>query len=449
MFTENRIPTYHTPAEAVRGFMQMVRYRRSQEMLMETPPTIPEVFEPQTDKARGIVDNALSEGRNWLTETEAKAVLAAYQIPVVQTYEASTPEQAAEIAARIGGSVALKILSLDITHKSDVGGVALDLTSEESVKQTAQSMLKRIRDNQPEARISGFTVQPMVQRPNAHELIVGISDDVQFGPVILFGQGGTAVEIVQDKAIALPPLNMHLAREVMTRTRVYRLLEGYRGRPAADLDSIALTLVKVSQLISDIGDIAELDINPLLADEQGVMALDARMKVVKSHLPAAQRLAIRPYPKELEETLTLSGGQTLLLRPIRPEDEPALHALFNRLSMEEIRLCFLHPMKVLPHSLAARLTQIDYDREVALVLGEPIAQKEPVLYGVVRFTADPDNERAEVAILLQGDITGMGLGPMLMRRIIDYAKNRGIGEFFGEVLAENKSMLLFMKLYLV
>ena len=218
MFAENRIPTYETPAEAVRGFMQLVRYRRSQDMLMETPPTIPDVFVPEAGKARGIVDKALSEGRNWLTETEAKAVLAAYQIPVVQTVEASTPEQAAEIAARIGGPVALKILSPDITHKSDVGGVALDLASEELVQKIARTMQERIRKNQPEARISGFTVQPMIHRPNAHELIVGISDDVQFGPVILFGQGGTAVEIIQDKAIALPPLNMHLAREVMTRT---------------------------------------------------------------------------------------------------------------------------------------------------------------------------------------------------------------------------------------
>ncbi|MBL0713353.1 MAG: bifunctional acetate--CoA ligase family protein/GNAT family N-acetyltransferase, partial [Desulfosarcina sp.] len=447
IFAENRIPTYETPTEAIRGFMQIVRYHRSQEMLMETPPNIPEVFEPETDKARGIVNKALSEGRIWLTETEAKAVLAAYKIPVVQTYEASTPEQAAEIAARIGGSVALKILSPDITHKSDVGGVALDLASEELVQKTAWAMQERIREIQPGARISGFTVQPMIHRPNAHELIVGISNDVQFGPVILFGQGGTAVEVIQDKAIALPPLNMHLAREVMTRTRVYRLLEGYRSRPAADLDSIALTLVKVSQLISDIDDIDELDINPLLADEQGVVALDARIKVVKSLLPAAQRLAIRPYPKELEETLTLSDGQTLLLRPIRPEDEPSLQTLFSNLSMEEIRLRFLHAMKILSHKLAARLTQIDYDREMALVLCEPNAQKEPLLYGVVRFSADPDNERAEFAILLRRDMTGMGLGPMLTRRIIDYAKNRGVGELFGEVLAENKSMLRLCKAF--
>jgi acetyltransferase len=441
LFAENRIPTYQTPDEAVRGFMQRVRYRRSQDMLMETPPNIPESFVPDTDIARGIVDGVLSEGRLWLTETEAKAVLAAYKIPVVPTLEATTPEQAGEMGAKLGDSVALKILSPDITHKSDVGGVALNLTSAESIQKAAQVMRESIREQFPRARLTGFTVQPMVRRPNARELIVGVADDLQFGPVILFGQGGTAVEIIGDKAIAFPPLNLTLAREVMGRTRVFRMLEGYRGKPAADLDAIALTLVKVSQLISDMADIVELDINPLLADEQGVVALDARIKVSRSNVPAAKRLAICPYPKALEKTLTLDDGQVFVLRPIRPEDEPAFQTLFSRLSKNEIRLRFLHTMKMLTHKLAARLTQIDYDREMALVLCEPDGQKENVLYGVVRIAADPDNERAEFAILLRGDMTGMGLGPMLLRRIIEYAKSRGIRELYGEVLAENQSML--------
>ena len=297
IFAENKIPTYETPTEAIRGCMQMVRYRRSQEMLMETPPNIPEVFDPDTARAQEIVDRALSQGRQWLTETEAKAVLAAYKIPVVRTQEATTAEEAAKIAAMLGQPSALKILSPDITHKSDAGGVALNLTSEESVKKAARVMMDQVREKFPEAVISGFTVQPMVRRPNAVELILGVTDDVQFGPVILFGHGGTAVEVIQDTAVALPPLNMHLAREVMMRTRVHRLLEGYRGKPEADLESIALTLVKVSQLVYDIADIAELDINPLLADETGGVALDARIKVVKADAPAARRLAIHPYPK--------------------------------------------------------------------------------------------------------------------------------------------------------
>ncbi|MFP4531153.1 MAG: GNAT family N-acetyltransferase [Desulfobacterales bacterium] len=447
IFAENRIPTYGTPDEAVRGFMQIVRYRRSQEMLMETPPNIPEVFAPEKDKVFGIIDKAWSEDRPWLTEIEAKAVLACYQIPVVRTYEAETPEQASEIAAELGGLVALKILSPDIVHKSNAGGVALNLASPELVKKTATVMKERIRALKPGAAISGFTVQEMVQRPNARELIIGISDDRQFGPVILFGQGGTAVEVIQDKAIGLPPLNMNLARELMSRTRIYRHLEGHYGKPPADLESIELTLVKISQLITDMADIAELDINPLIADEQGVMALDARIRIVKSQIPASERFVICPYPNELEETLNLPGGKKLLIRPIRPEDEPAFQTLFSALSLDEIRFRFLHSMKTMSHKMAARLTQIDYDREMALVLCDPVVSEEFSLYGIVRYAADPDKERAEFAILIRHDMTGMGLGPMLMRRIIDYARDQGVGEIYGEVLGENRPMLKLCKAF--
>ncbi len=334
------------------------------------------------------MNGALSQGREWLTGTEAKAVISAYKIPVISEDQSPGTELPLEISAMMGEPLPVAM-----------------------------------------------------HRPNIRELIVGAGNDVQFGPVILFGEGGAAVDIIQDKAIALPPLNMQLAGEVMRKTRVYRLLQGYGGRPAAHLDSIALTLVKVSQLVCDIDNIAELSINPLLADENGVLALNARIRVDKSLLPAAQRLAICPYPKEFEELMTLPDGQTLLLRPIRPEDEPAFQTLFSKLTMDEIRLRFLHAMRYLSHEMAAFLTQIDYDREMALVLCETGAQTEPAMYGMVRLMADPDKARAEFDILIHRDMTGLGLGPMLMRRIIDYAGTRGIGEIFGEVLAENKSML--------
>ena len=321
--------------------------------------------------------------------------------------------------------MALKILSPDIIHKSDVSGVSLNLETPEVVRDNAGAMLARIRELRPDARLEGFTVQPMVRRPHALELIVGMVDDSHFGPVILFGHGGIAVEVIGDKALALPPLNMHLAHEVMSQTRVYSLLQGYRGTPAADLESIALTLVKVSQLICDLAEIAELDINPLLADEQGVMALDARIRVVRAERPAMDRLAILPYPKELEETLVLPDGRKLLIRPIRPEDEPNFQKIFASLTPEEIRLRFLHLMNVLSHDQAARLTQIDYDREMALVVEGRDQAGEAELYGGVRISADPDKERAEYAILLRHDMTGLGLGPMLLRRIINYARGSG------------------------
>jgi acetyltransferase len=337
--------------------------------------------------------------------------------------------------------VALKILSPDITHKSDVGGVVLGLASPTAVEAAAVAMIERIKAKLPAARVSGFTLEPMVDRPLAQELIVGVSEDFQFGPVILFGQGGVAVEVIGDRAIALPPLNLKLARELMARTRVYRLLCGFRDRPPAALDQIALVLLKISQLVVDFGEIVELDINPLLADHDGVLALDARIRVQRFDEPAATRLSIRPYPSELEETVTVADGTKFLLRPIRPEDEPQLIAGFAQLSPQSIRMRFFSTMRELPHSLAARLTQIDYDREMALVLTNAGPAGRQPIYGVVRLAADPDNERAEYAIVVRDDMTGRGLGMLLMQRMLAYAERRGIKEVFGDVLAENKRML--------
>jgi acetyltransferase len=439
LFNEHRIPTHDTPEQAVRAFMYLVDYRRNQELLMETPPSVPAAFTPDVARARAPLDQALHEGREWLLEPEAKQMLAAYGIPVVTTRTARTPDEAASLAAEIGGAVALKILSRDIIHKSEVGGVALDLAGPTTVRETAATMQDKLRREYPDARIAGFAVEPMVRRPGAYELIVGATLDVQFGLVVLFGHGGTGVEVIDDKALALPPLNMRLAHELISRTRIARLLRGYRAQPAVNLDEIALTLIRVAQLVVDIPEIVELDINPLLADEYGVLALDARIRV--SAAPPAERLAIRPYPKELEEDIPLADGRTLSLRPILPEDEPALQAAFAKLTPEEIRLRFFVPVKTLSHVVAARFTQIDYDREMALILTERGIPGKTEIYGVVRISADPDNEHAEYAIIVRGDMTGLGLGVVLMRRIIDYARSRGIGEIYGDVLRENKTML--------
>jgi acetyltransferase len=438
---ENRIPAFDTPASAVRGYMQLIRYQRNQGLLMQTPPSIPSDFATETDKVSQIVERALAEDRRWLTEVEAKTILAAYAIPVVPTYEVSTPEEASRVAAEINGPVALKILSPDITHKCVVGGVSLDLETPDEVLRTAEAMLSCVRKSCPDARILGLTVQPVIRRLLGHELILGMVEDPQFGPAILFGHGGTAVEAIRDTSLGLPPLNMHLAREMMSRTRVFRLLEGEGGAAPADMVGIALTLVKLSQLICDVAEIAEIEINPLLAHSEGVVVLDARMSLRRTAAPALQRLAIRPYPKELEKIVQLPDGGRYLLRPIRPEDEPGLQKLFAALSPDEIRMRFLHHMRTLPRELAARLTQIDYDREMALVLVPAPPAGDGELLGSVRITADPDNQQAEFAILLRGDMTGMGFGPMLMRRIIDLARDRNIRELYGDVLAENQPML--------
>ncbi len=440
-FAEHGMPTFETPEDAVSAFMQLVTYRRNQKTLMETPTAMSEELVPDLAAARSLIEPALKAGRVWLTEPEAKQLLAAYDVPITKTMKAATPREAAKIASEIGGGVALKILSEDIIHKSDIGGVALDLYGPKHVEEAAKAMLERVRVASPDTNIIGFAIQPMIHRPAAHELIVGAVTDAAFGPLVLFGQGGTAVELLNDKALALPPLNLHLAHEAMSKTRIYRLLQGYRDRPPAALDAVAETLIKVARLVSDHPEIDELDINPLLADDLGVMALDVRVKLVPTDKTGPERLAIRPYPRELEESVTLKDGRRFLLRPVRPEDEPAFHLGFTRLTPEEIQLRFFTPLKTLSHIMAARFTQIDYDREMALVLADEGVAGEADIFGVARLAADPDNERAEYAIIVGHDITRQGLGELMMNRLIGYAKRRGIGEIYGEVLRRNVPML--------
>lgn len=441
LLTEHRIPTYATPERATRAFMHMVTYRRNQETLTQTPPSVPEDFTPDAKTARQVIEAVLADGREWLTEPEVYEVLTAYAVPLVSTQVARDAEAASAAAAAVGGPVALKILSPDILHKSEVDGVVLDVRTPASAHRVAEALRERVARRVPSARLDGFIVEPMIFRPGAVELSIRVSEDSRFGPVISFGHGGVAADVIDDFAVALPPLNMHLARDVMTRTRVFGLLQGGRSRPAAALDQVALTLIKVSQLVIDLAEVVELVVDPLFADQHGVIALDAKLRVRTAVQPAAKRLAIRPYPKELEETLKLPGGRVLLLRPVLPEDEPAFQDLFTRMTPEDVRMRFFAPKKALTHPLAARMTQIDYDREMALVLAEPGRPGKSCIFGAVHVSADPDNERAEYAIMLQRDMVGLGLGPMLMRRIIDYGRKRGLKEIFGEVLRENKPML--------
>ncbi|MCC7492786.1 MAG: bifunctional acetate--CoA ligase family protein/GNAT family N-acetyltransferase [Fimbriimonadaceae bacterium] len=440
-FAAAGIPTYSTPDRAVRGFMHMVQYQRNQEALTETPDSASADFIPDTATARQIILDALAAGRDMLSEPEAKSVLAAYGVPVVQTRTAATPAEAAVVAEQIGFPVVIKIISPQLSHKSDVGGVVLNLETADEVRDAAAHMLTRIARLRPDAVLEGFAVQNMARMAGAQELIVGVTTDPVFGPAILFGQGGKAVEVVGDSAIGLPPLNMSLAREQIMRTRVSKLLLGYRDEPPADLDAICLTICQVSQLVSDIAEIQELDINPLFADASGVLGLDARIKVAHAKGTGADRLAIRPYPKELEEEVVLDSGRNLVLRPIRPEDEPQHHVFISKLSPEDIRFRFFGLVREIPHSQMARLTQIDYDREMAFIAQENNLHDDAETLGVVRAVMDPDDERAEFAIIVRSDMKGQGLGRALMEKMIRYLKERGVHKVVGQVLPDNDAML--------
>jgi len=445
LLSQAGIPNYPTEDDAVRGFMHLVRHREIVEALAQVPPAMPSDFTPDMQAARSIVDAALADGRQWLDPIEIYRLFDIYGIATAPTFAAADAEQAAAHASALfaqGATVVLKIMSRDIVHKSDVGGVVLNLTSADAVRTATADILARAKALRPEARISGVMVQAMVLRPKARELILGLADDPTFGTVVLFGHGGTAVEIINDKALALPPLDLHLARGLIERTRISRLLRGYRDVPAAKVDAVAMVLVKLSQMAADIPEIRGLDINPLLADETGVLAVDARVAVGrvarKFGGSGPANFAVRPYPSQWQRHIEVKEGWRIFVRPIRPDDEPLIHAMLRHVTSHDLRLRFFGPMKEFSHEFIARLTQLDYARSMAFVaLDEATGE----IAGVVRLHSDSIYETGEYAILLRSDLKGRGLGWTLMQLIIEYARAEGLKSIWGDVLAENTVML--------
>lgn len=444
------MPTFDTPEAAVRAFLHMEQFRRNQELLYETPPALSEEFEPDSPHAATVIAQVRAQNRTLLTEAEAKDVLAAYGIPVVPTRTAASADEAVAAAGDIGFPVVLKLLSKSVTHKTDVGGVVLNLGDALSVRQA----FANIRENaeafarsHPDAGpiFDGVTVQPMV-RTRGLELIVGSSVDRQFGPIILFGAGGTLVEVFQDRALALPPLNRTLARRAIERTKVFKALQGTRGQPPVNLSQLETLLARFSQLVCDRADIQEIDINPLLASAEHIVALDARIVLTPGDQPAAERprLAIRPYPNQLTSTWQLPDGTPVTIRAIRPEDEPLIIKLFATFSERTIRLRYFSLLKRLSHESLIRLCHLDYDREMALVAVRRDADG-PHFLGVSRFYIDPETKSAEYAVVVGDPWQGQGLGRHLMMALIDVAKQRGVRRLFGAVLRDNSGMLTLAK----
>jgi acetyltransferase len=433
------IPTFDAPEPAVRAFLHMVQYRRNQELLYETPLALPEDSPPDAQRVRQIVQRVRASGRTLLTEVESKEVLAAYGVPVVPAIACTSADEAVAAADKIGYPVVLKLLSSTVTHKSDVGGVQLNLTEAKAVR----NAFAIIKANAGQA-FQGVSVQAMV-RAQGYELIIGSSLDPQFGPVILFGAGGTLVEVFKDRALGLPPLNRTLARRLMERTTIYQALQGVRGQKAVNLEALETLLTRFSQLLVDFPEIQEIDLNPVLATPERSVALDARLLLCSVERPAEQcpRLAIHPYPNQYSAPFRLRDGREVLVRPIRPEDEPLILALHASLSEHTIRMRFFGMVKTLSRESLIRLCHLDYDREMALaaVLRE---EGELRLLGVSRYYLQPETKTAEFALVVRDAYQRQGLGRHLLQRLIDIARERGVRRLVGQVLAENTPMLHLM-----
>lgn len=439
IFAAAGIPSFATEQEAILGFQHLTRHASLLKELMATPPVLDAADRPDIAAAAALVERAIAQGRAWLEPDEVAQLLTLFRIPAlgfVIATDAAAAVEASRAQFAAGRTVALKIVSPDIAHKSDVGGVVLDLANEEAVLKAAGRMAERLRQQCPEARLTGFMVQPMAHRAKARELIAGFSVDPCFGPVVVFGRGGTAAELIADTHVALPPLDLASAENLIGRTRVSRILAAYRDVPAADRRAIAAVLVALGNIASALPQIRALDLNPILADANGAVAVDARV-VLEPDPTRRRRPAIRPYPDDWTQQLAL-GERRFLIRPMKPEDELLIGAMLARVTAEDLRLRFFAPLKSFSHAFLARLTQLDYAREMAFIAIEDGSGNAA---GAVRLHADPGHIEAEYAILLRSDLKGIGLGRALMELIIDWARAETLQRVHSQVLAENGPML--------
>jgi acetyltransferase len=431
-FAKAGLPTFETPEAGVRAFALLRGYGLALDRLLHAPDGSEGAGESAT--ARAVVEGALAEGRTSLSPLEIQAVLGAYSIPIVETRIVGSPAEAGAAADQLGGEVALKVLSRDISHKSDVGGVRLGLEGAGPVEAAARDILARVATLRPDARIDGFMLQPMLTRPLAQEVLAGIVQDPVFGPLVMVGAGGVAVEVLKDRALGFPPLNDDLAREMVDATRISRLLKGFRDRPPADLARLAQVLVSLGRMATDLPEITELDLNPLLCDASGAIALDARI-AVKRPDAATPSSAILPYPAHLARTVKV-GDVTLCVRPIRPADAARLSEMVDLSTDHDVHLRFFGGMRHLSPDMTARLTQLDYDRHMAFVAEAPDGE----IWGVGRLVEDPEGDSGEYALMVRSDRQELGIGRMLLKEVLDYAAARGLKEVWGDVARENHRM---------
>lgn len=443
--TAAKIPNYASPAEAARSLMHLAHDAQAREFLMAVPPSLPASFSPDVTRARTIVEAALGQDRSWLDPEEVCDVLKAYDLPIMETRMAATAEEAAQLSAgffQTSRHCVAKLVSPDLPFKSRIDGVRLGLDHPDAVRTAAQELIENTHRDYPGAAIAGISVHPMLEDRHGMELYLGLAETREFGPVLVFGHGGTSIEESRDIALELPPLDLKLAQAQIDRTRISKLLSGGPSRPALDKEALAEALVKLSQITIDIPEIQELDINPIVALPSGLIGLDARITLChpekRPGRAGVSRLAIAPYPQEWEQTLTLKGDRKIFVRPVRPEDEELFRAFFETITPEDLRLRFFAPVRDFSHRFLSRLTQLDYARAIAFAAIDPASGD---LLGVVRLHADPDHQTGEYAVMVRSDLKGAGLGWALMKLIIRYAGVDGIQTIKGEVLKENTSMI--------
>jgi acetyltransferase len=440
------IPVYRTPEDAIRSFMHIYNYSRNIELLYETPATIPHAFKPKTAANKKLLTRVVEEKRDTLTEAEAKELMKNYQIPVAKNKIATSAKEASNFAAKIGFPIVMKILSPDIIHKTDSGGVCLNIGTKEEAVIAYNKIIKAARQHNPQADIQGVLIEAMQSK--RYELLIGSNKDPIFGPAIVFGMGGVAVEVFQDTNVALPPLNMSLALRLIEETKVFKLLKGYRGMPGVDISSIQFLLYKFAYLLADFPEIKEIDINPFGVDEDEGIVLDAKVvldkNVIGKEIKPYAHLVVSPYPKEYTGEFTLENGKKVILRPIRPEDEPLEAEMFKTFSKKTQHHRFFGLIKDITHEMLVRYTQIDYDREIAII-AELSENGKKQMVGVVRLIADPYGETAEFALVVGDPWQRQGLGYKFTDYILKIAKNRGVNTVWGKFYADNKAMLSIFK----
>jgi acetyltransferase len=445
LFFNAHRPHFRTPEPAVEVFSHLSDYYRNQKLLMQMPGPFAHRVEPDVESARMIIEGAMQEHRKVLTEMESKALLSAFHIPVARTMVAHSPNEALLIAQQLGFPVAMKVNSPDITHKTDAGGVVLNLNNAHEVRGAYHQIIDSVQRNRPNAKIDGISIEPMIVKPNGRELMIGVTSDPAFGPVITFGAGGTAVEIMGDRAVALPPLNNFLVRELIQDTRIFRMLGAFRHMAPANMEALEDVLLRVSEMACELPLLKEMDINPLILDENGALAADARV-VVEYRQPGTDRyahMAIYPYPTQLVTQWQLADGTDITIRPIRPEDADLEIRFVHELSEESKYFRFMNSVQELTETMLVRFTQIDYSREMALVAITAEQEKEIEL-GVARYVINPDGASCEFALVIADNMQGKGLGQKLMVVLMEAARARGLSTIEGEVLSNNHRMLKLM-----